>query len=133
MHADGDYVVIDKLSTRFLTPERGEAVVLRHPRNPRVRLLKRVVGLPGDTVTIEEGMLRVESPGRTGMLEIGEARATVGGEESLRRTLASGEIFVLGDRRSASVDSRAFGPVPFASIEGRVILRLGTLPRFLRW
>jgi signal peptidase I len=129
---DGDYLIVDALSPRFLTLERGELVVLRDPLLPRARLVKRVIGLPGETVTIENGLVFIESPSWKGRIEVDEPYVRRRGDASFATTLGVGEIFVLGDNRPDSIDSRAFGPTPLESVEGRVILRLGSLSRFLR-
>jgi signal peptidase I len=131
-YTDGDYLLIDKLCLRFRPLARGEVVVLHDPVEPQALLLKRVVGLPGEAVTMENGALSVESPGQTAPTPVDEPY--VEGRDALawNGTLHTDEIFVLGDHRSASVDSRSFGAVSLRSVVGTVRLRLGRLPRFLR-
>lgn len=131
-YTDGDYVLIDKLSLRFRPVARGEVVVLHDPVEPQALLLKRVVGLPGEIVTMENGAVSVESPGQTAPTAVDEPYVESPDSMAWNGTLQTDEIFVLGDHRSASVDSRIFGAVPLRSIVGRVRLRLGRLPRFLR-
>lgn len=130
-YTDGDYILIDKLSLRFRSVARGEVVVLRDPAEPQALLLKRVVGLPGESVKIENGAVSIESPGQTGPTAVDEPYVRTRGSMAWNGTLDTDEIFVLGDHRSASVDSRVFGAVPLRSVVGRVRLRLGRLPRFL--
>jgi len=60
---EGEYLVVDELSYRFRDPERGEVIILRYPRNPNEFFIKRVIGLPGETVAIESGKVYIETNG----------------------------------------------------------------------
>ncbi|MBI4136195.1 MAG: signal peptidase I [Candidatus Vogelbacteria bacterium] len=93
---DGEYLIIDELSYLFRSPLRDEVIVFRYPKDPTKFFIKRVVNLPGETVTIQNSAYQLQAD----------------------------EYFVLGDNRDRSLDSRAWGPVAKKLIKGRVFLRL---------
>jgi signal peptidase I len=123
---DGDYLIIDEISYRFNEPKRGDVIVFRYPLDPSQFFIKRVVGLPGETVKIEDGKVFIYS------LEIPEERIVL--DESaylkddytpgnLEITLEEDEYFVLGDNRMASSDSRKWGELDEKYIIGRAWIR----------
>ena len=113
----GEHVLADKLAYRFGDPQRGDLVVFHAPRTGEV-LLKRVVALPGDKVGIEDSALVVN--GRRISEPYVKDAALIDGEYFGPIRVPSASVFVLGDRRSDSVDSRVFGPVPESALIGRV-------------
>ena len=113
----GEHVLADKLAYRFGDPHRGDLVVFHSPRTGEV-LLKRVVALPGDKVGIEDSALVVN--GRRLSEPYVKDAALIDGEYFGPIHVPQGSVFVLGDRRSDSVDSRVFGPVPESALIGRV-------------
>ena len=115
----GDHVLVNKLAYRFGEPRRRDLVVLRSASGEL--LLKRVVGVGGDSVGVEDGVLHVN--GRA-VREPFVDRRLVDSVYFGPVRVPSGAVFVMGDRRSNSVDSRTFGPVPLARVVGRVDLRL---------
>ncbi len=121
---NADYLIVDELTYHFHTPQRGDVVVFRAPPNPKVFYIKRIIGLPGETVHISSGKVTItKTNGATLVLD--EPYAMI--EDAtymLDRTLGSNEYFVMGDNRPESSDSRIWGPLPRANIIGRVYLRL---------
>ena len=116
----GDSVLVNKLAYRFGDPRRRDLVVLRRPRSGEL-MLKRIVGVGGDRVGVEDGVLHVN--GRA----VGEAfvnRRLVDSVYFGPVRVPSGAVFVMGDQRSNSLDSRTFGAVPRSRIVGRVDLRI---------
>ncbi len=120
-----EYLIIDELSYRFREPERGEVIVFRYPENPKEYFLKRIVGLPGETIKISGGQIVIyngEHPEGILMDEIylPEEMRTEG-----ERTIKIGdtEYYVMGDNRQNSFDSRRFGPIDRSLIVGRAWLR----------
>ena len=116
---DGDYVLVDEITYRFKEPERGDVVVFRYPLNPRLFYIKRIVGLPGDWVVVRGGDVfvggqKLEEDYLKDLGTIGRVDVNV----------AEGELFVMGDNRYHSYDSRNFGVVPEDSVIGVVRLRL---------
>jgi signal peptidase I len=128
-----EYVLVDKLTPRFDTFHRGDIVVLHPPDgwqdDSGTPFIKRVIGLPGETVEIrEDGRVYVDG---TALDEATYTYADDGGAnepttpqtEQASWTLAPDELFVMGDHREASADSRSFGPIKEAAIVGRAFLR----------
>lgn len=120
---DNEYLIIDELTFRFRNPERGEIVVFRPPQHEDQYYIKRVIGLPGETVEIRNGMITIynlESPNGFVLTEYYIGEVTEGRD---RRTLGADEFYVLGDNRDASLDSRYFGAVTMDEFIGRVWVR----------
>jgi signal peptidase I len=124
---DHEYLIIDELSYRFANPERGDIVVFRYPMDPKQYFIKRVIGLPGETVEVTETEVKIYNDQHPNGLVLDEAPYL--GEEGkpspTRRTLTlkTGEYFVMGDNRGSSLDSRYFGAIQRTDIVGRVWLR----------
>ena len=116
---DGDRIVIDHWAYVFGDIHRGDVVVLKYPLDPTVDYLKRVIGLPGDEVTLENAHVWVNG------IELTEPY--VSEQDPLARLsvrVKSAHFFVLGDTRRRSSDSRDFGQVPAEYIRGKVEVRL---------
>ncbi|MBZ9577487.1 signal peptidase I [Patescibacteria group bacterium] len=121
---NGDYLIIDEISYRFKTPQRGEVVVFKSPQNPSQRFIKRVIGLPGETVEIKDGETIIYKDGFSQVLDESEYLfSDLSTSGNTKVILAENEYFVLGDNRSYSFDSRRFGALPEENIIGRVIFR----------
>lgn len=121
-----DYLIIDELSYRFREPIRGEVVVLRRGRGFKDFFIKRIIGLPGERVVIENGEVFVYENGsekRTQLDESGYLAGDVATYGNVDIKLGEDEFFVLGDNRAASMDSRSFGTLPRKAIVGRTWLR----------
>lgn len=121
---NGDYLIIDELSYRFRQPARGEVIVFKYPQNASQRFIKRIIGLPGETVEIKDGRIIIYSQAGKQMLDESDYLPTdlkTSGE--VKVTLGPNEYFVLGDNRNFSLDSRRFGSLPEENIIGRVIVR----------
>lgn len=116
----GDHVLVDKLAYRHRGPARGDLVVFRAPRTGEL-LLKRVVGVGGDQVGIEDGVLHVNGRAR---VEPFVNQRLLDGDYFGPVAVPRGDVFVMGDDRSNSVDSRRFGPVPASRVLGRADLRI---------
>jgi len=136
------YLIVDKLVYDIHPPERGDVVVFGLPQDTGRSLIKRVIGLPGETVRItgsEVRIISVEYPQGLVLDEpyIDPKNASSG--EQVEIQLGPDEYFVLGDNRRVSLDSRFWGKLPFKDIAGRVDLRLfpfnkiGVLPGEFRY
>ena len=140
---DGDRLIIWKvprtlarITGNTYIPERGDVVVfseigLTNTDGSTKQLIKRVIGLPGDRVVIEDGTIRVYNdehpngfnPDTT--LDYGNGQSfPINNNEEIDEYVAEGEVFVMGDNRNNSLDSRAFGPVPAEDIVGKLTLRI---------
>ncbi|MBI2409480.1 signal peptidase I [Candidatus Kaiserbacteria bacterium] len=125
-----DYLVVDEFLYRFKAPARGEVVVFRYPANPSIFYIKRIVGLPGETISIDRGTITITKPDNTRLLLTEPYVVAEDATYTNKVTLAAGEYYVLGDNRPNSSDSRAWGPLPRKDIIGRVDLRLLPITRF---
>lgn len=120
---NGDYLLVDELTYHFRAPERGEVIVLRYPKDPSEYFIKRVIGLPGETVIVQSGHVTIVDQGKKIVLNepyIDQPMVT----QNFSETLGPNEYFVMGDNRNYSYDSRSWGPVPSSDIVGVVRLRL---------
>ena len=121
----GDYLIIDEISYRVTSPHRGDVVVLKYPLDAAQRFIKRVVGLPGETVEVINGKVKINSGGEEIILdEHAYLPAGLATDGIVQITLGKDEYFVMGDNRQYSYDSRRWGVLPRADIIGRAALRL---------
>lgn len=121
-----DRVLASKSAYRFSKPERGDLAVFKNSQKSGEITIKRVVGLPGDTVALEDGRLSINGePRKEPYTDRRVEDSTFYGPA----TVPEGHLFVLGDNRTNSVDSRFLGPVPEGDLLGKVILRLWPLNR----
>lgn len=121
---DHEYLIIDELSLRLREPVRGEIVVFRYPRDPSQYFIKRVIALPGETIEVSDGRVKIYNQEHPNGVLLDEAYLE--GERTtgkLRATLAADEYYLLGDNRDSSLDSRSFGSVHTDNIIGRVWVR----------
>lgn len=115
----GERLFISKLSYRFATPKRGDVVVFKYPLNPSKDYIKRCVAIGGDTVEVRLGRLYVNGN------EVQEPYVRHPGVYDMKAVIVPEDcIFVLGDHRTNSEDSRVFGPVKLASVKGKAVLIL---------
>lgn len=122
----GEYLLTDKISYRFRSPERGEVVVFHAPpaancpEGTGCDFIKRVIGLPGDTIEVRDNAIFVNGEALD-ELYIPDELPTNAGAFTRDRviTLESNEYFMVGDNRPYSSDSRAWGPVPLSNIVGK--------------
>lgn len=128
---DHEYLIIDEISYRFREPQRGEVVVFRYPLDPRQYFIKRIVGLPGEKITVADSKVTVfdEAHPEGWVLDESYLADGVPTFGVLTVTLGPGEYFVLGDNRTSSLDSRTFGPLPRKNVVGRVWIRGWPLDR----
>lgn len=125
-----NYLIVDEIVYNLENPHRGDVIVFRYPGDPSVFYIKRIIGLPGETVSISRGEVSIL---KTDGSKITLTEPYVVNEDatySKSVTLNSGEYFVLGDNRPNSSDSRVWGPLPKKNIIGRVDLRLLPLANF---
>jgi signal peptidase I len=116
----GDRVFVNKFIYRFTEPERGDVVVFESVNGGEEDLIKRVVGVAGDRVRVVNGVLSVnEEPQNEPYLNRGIPDGSFFGPTRL----SEGEVFVMGDNRANSADSRVFGSLPIENIEGEAFVR----------
>ena len=130
---NGEYLVIDELSYYLREPKRGEVIVFRFPNNRSQFFIKRIVGLPGETVRVEDGRVVIQSEAYEQGVVLDESQylpvdLRTGGRTELE--LAEDEYFVLGDNRPSSSDSRTWGVLGEDDIVGRAWIRAFPVDRF---
>jgi signal peptidase I len=130
---NGDYLIIDEISYRFQDPQRGEVIVFKYPNDPSQRYIKRIIGLPGETVEIKEGRVVISNQKEPYVLdESGYLLSDIFTPGETLISLEEDEYFVLGDNRRASADSRRWGSLNRENIIGRVLLRAWPFTAFAK-
>lgn len=131
---NGEYLLVDEISYRFKQPQRGDVIVFHPPGEPSVFYIKRVIGLPGDTVELKNGKITISNPEIPEGFLLNETPYLPGDSAALaefsKGTLKENEYFVLGDNRNNSRDSRRIGPITTDHIKGKVILRVFPIKQF---
>ncbi|MEK7138848.1 MAG: signal peptidase I [Patescibacteria group bacterium] len=129
---DGDYLLVDEISYRFSEPIRGDVIVFRSPEDRSQFFIKRIIGLPDETVEVKNNKVIIYKPKDSDGWVLPEsyldpAQKTLG---NMLLRLENGEYFVLGDNRLASSDSRRWGPVEKTLITGKAFLRAWPFNKF---
>lgn len=135
---NNEYLLAEKISYSTGTPKRGDVTVFRYPKNPSVSYIKRIIGLPGETVKIENNIVTIINSSNTNGINLDEDYIPAGtltlasGTEtgSFTATLGENEYFVMGDNRQHSSDSREWGVLPKANIIGRAWLTITPTEKF---
>ncbi|MDP4001339.1 MAG: signal peptidase I [bacterium] len=138
--SNGQYLIIDEITYRFRQPQRGEVLVIRFPEDRKQFFIKRIIGLPGEQIKIDNGRVTVSNTDNPNGIVVDEtylpnqgltfphSTSLVGGKNIL--SLQDDEYFMLGDNRLASSDSRDWGILNEEDIVGKVFLRALPLPTF---
>lgn len=120
----GDYLIVDRLSYNFESPQRGDVIVFKYPNDPSRYFIKRIIGLPNETLELKANKITIynqENPNGFLLKEPYIDEVTPG---SLKKEIPEGKYFVMGDNRVASSDSRSWGLLDEKYIAGYAILRL---------
>jgi signal peptidase I len=134
----GQYVLVDKLTPRWDAYDRGDVVVFNPPPNwtsENTPFIKRVIGVAGDTVEIrDDGIVYINGTALdepyTYKNDEGVTEPTDAGGDQSRWVVPEGELFVMGDHRQRSADSRVFGTIPTSNVIGRAFLRYWPISTF---
>ena len=113
---DGEYILVNKLAYKFSEPQRGDIIVFVFPVNPEEDLIKRIIGIPGDTVTVQDGVLSVNGTA------VNEPYINAPPAYNGTWQVPEGNLFVLGDNRNDSRDSHQWGLLPMQNVIGRSVL-----------
>jgi signal peptidase I len=133
--APGDYVLVDRLSHLWSPYARGQVVVFQAPASTgrKEPFIKRVIGISGDAVEVRDGKVFVNGVALDEPYlfqdPAGIPQPTIASDQS-RWLVPEGDLFVMGDHRQLSDDSRAFGPIPISSVIGRGVVRYWPLSEF---
>jgi signal peptidase I len=114
---DNEYVLVNKIAYLFHAPERGDVIVFHFPLDTSKDFIKRVIGLPGDTITVDSTSVRVD-----GVLLNEPYISERANPQGQRWTVPVNSYFVMGDNRPASDDSRDWGYVPRDDIVGKAVI-----------
>lgn len=124
---DWQYLIVDRISYDVGAPARGDIIVFDLPQNESRALIKRIIGLPGETVVLSGAKVTIINEGHPQGFTLEEPyldSANLTDTDELTMKLGADEFFVLGDNRRVSADSRVWGSLPRKDIVGRVLLRL---------
>lgn len=140
--ATGQFLIVDRLSYRFENPQRGDVIVFEYPNNPSIYYIKRIIGLPGETITMKNGNITITNP-NDNAFTIANPNGLALNEpyiedihkshDDMTTTLDNNNYFVMGDNRLQSSDSRAWGDLNRDLIIGKPFVRLLPLPSISIW
>jgi signal peptidase I len=142
-YSNGQYLIIDEISYRFTEPARGDVVVIRYPKDRKQFFIKRIIGLPGEKVLIDNGRVTIVNDANPEGVTLSEEylpsqgltfphnTALIGGKKSI--TLKTDEYFMMGDNRLASSDSRDWGILKRDDMIGKVFVRVLPLSEFMKF
>lgn len=135
---DKEYILAEKISYMTGTPKRGDVIVFKYPGNPNISYIKRIIGLPGETVKIENNVVTITNDKNPDGIPMSElylgsetltlAEGTTAG--AFNAKVADNEYFVMGDNRQHSSDSREWGLLPKSNIIGRAWMTIMPANKF---
>jgi len=117
---NNEYIIVDQVSYRFHAPRRGDVIVFKYPLNVAFSFIKRVIGLPGEKVSVHNGTITIYNQDHPSGFQLKESYIDVTTGYDVDTTLGTDEYFVLGDNRPNSSDSRQWGKLPEHLIIGKV-------------
>lgn len=122
---NGEYLIVDQMSYHLHAPERGDVVIFRYPKDPSKYFIKRIIGVPGDTLTIEESTVTIVNEANPEGFDLNEPYIkSMRPGVTIKEVLGDREYFVMGDNRDESSDSRVWGVLQEERIIGKAFLRL---------
>lgn len=121
---DGEQIVAEKVTVKFENLKRNDIVIFQHPTNPDKLVIKRVIGLPGETMELQNGKILIDGKILDEPYLAEETRTLTGNyiKENVVYTIPADSYIFLGDNRSNSSDSRDWGPISKNNIVGKAFL-----------
>ncbi len=126
---DKQYLIVDKISYKLHDVQRGDVVVFKYPKDPTRYFIKRIIGLPTESVLVKNGIVTISSADKTTIATLSEPYISDTTTGTTELSLGEDEYFVMGDNRPQSSDSRVWGPVEKNLIIGKTLFRLLPLSR----
>lgn len=123
---NSQYLIVDQLTYHFENPRRGDVVIFKYPLDPSVYFIKRIIGMPGETISINDGVVTIINAAHPQGLTLSEPYIAQDHRsyDTFKKVLGSTEYFVMGDNRNQSSDSRVWGPLDKKYLVGRPYIRL---------
>lgn len=121
---DGEYLIIDEISYLVGEPKRNDVVVFKYPKDKKKFFIKRIIGLPGETIDIKGTSVTITNKENKDGFNLDQEYVKNPSDTNGHYVLKDDEYFVMGDNRSASSDSRYWGPVTRDLLVGKAFLRL---------
>jgi signal peptidase I len=120
------YLIIDELTYQLNAPKRGDVIVMKYPLDTSRYFIKRIIGLPGETVILDGSVVTIKNAAHPQGLALQEpyVHDEQKSDDHMVIELKDDEYFVMGDNRKASADSRYWGTLPTKDIVGRAFVRL---------
>lgn len=128
---NGELILTNKIAYKFGDPKPGEVIIFKSPKNKEIDYIKRIIGLPGDTVKLENSKFYINNIPLEEAYIAPDVITQAGSylHEGEEITVPEGYVFVVGDNRPHSSDSREFGPIPFEDIIGKALVRYWPITR----
>lgn len=130
---NGDYLIVDKISYELGTPQRDDVVVFRYPNDTTKFFIKRIIGLPNETVDIKGNTVTITNAQHPQGFQLDQPFVQNPADNDTHFVLGNDEYFVMGDNRSASSDSRYWGAVKRNLLQGKALLRLLPITNINLW
>lgn len=130
---NGDYLIVDKLSYELGSPQRDDVVIFRYPNDTTKFFIKRIIGLPNETVDIKGNDVTITNDIYTTGFKLDQPFVKNQANNDTHVVLKNDEYFVMGDNRNASSDSRVWGPVKRNLLTGKAFTRLLPISKIDLW
>ncbi len=121
---NGEYLIVDEISYILGEPSRGDVVIFRYPNDTKKFFIKRIIGLPGETVDVNGNEVTIYNKENEGGIKLSQPYLKTSSGIKTHTELKDDEYFVMGDNRGASSDSRIWGPVSKNLLVGKAFVRL---------
>ncbi|MEN9582868.1 MAG: hypothetical protein RL641_822 [Candidatus Parcubacteria bacterium] len=121
---NGQYLIVDEITYKLEDPKRGDVIIFHFPNNQKEYFIKRIIGLPGETISISDGKVNIVNEANKDGFSLTEPYMDSKLSDMAPKTLSDTDYFVMGDNREASYDSRAWGTLSHDLIVGRALVRL---------